>query len=252
MNTTIKHNFDNMTSESLSSTITMNDVVAFLFRISLISIGTFLNLKIIPVCRNERDKVWLINITRSVAAICLVIHAVIFEALTDYFPGFSEHIGVSICYLTAFMYVYLPYMIGFDSLFVSIIKYMFIVHYQKSMNYGEEKIQKRFFWLNLLHPVLPSIITVFLFDFEGFASLTSCFGLEDRIQERYNSSTGNIERMFLCKLRTVYGEDLGTQVSYTLAQCFCATKMVFNLGLMSNIPEAYFYYKIFRKMKRYQ
>ena len=119
------------------------------------------------------------------------------------------------------------------------------------MNYGEEKIKNIFFWVNLLGPVLPSIITVLLFDFEAIASLTSCFVLEDRVHERYNSSTGNIERMFLCKLRVVDGEDLGTHVSYTLAQCFCATKIGFNLVLLSNIPEAYFYYKIFKRMKRY-
>jgi hypothetical protein len=178
--------------------------------------------------------------------------AVVFEALTDHFPGFPDYTGVSICYLTAMMYVYLPYLIGLDSLFISIIKYIFIVHLKKSIKFGEEKIKKLFFWVNLLHPVLPSIITVFLFDFEAYASLTSCFGLEDRVHDQYNSSTGNIERMFLCKLRVVDAEDLGTHVSYTLAQCFCATKMVFNLGLMSNIPEAYFYYKIFKKMKRYE
>ena len=241
-----------MKVNSLSSVSIVSEVVAFLVRISLLSIGTFLNLKMIHICRKEKDKVWMITVTRSVAAIFLMIGAVMWQALTDHVPRFSDYTGVSICYMAAFMYVYLPYMIVFESLFVSIIKYIFIVHQAKSMNYGEEKIKKRFFCVNILHPLLPSIITVLLFDFEAYASLTSCFGLEERIQERYNSSTGNLERMFMCKLRIDDGEDLGTHVSYTLAQWFCASKMVFNLVAISNVPEAYFYYKIFKTMKRYQ
>ena len=98
---------------------------------------------------------------------------------------------------------------------------------------------------------MPSIITVLLFDFESYSSLNSCFGLEERIQESYNSSTGNLERMFMCKLRFADGDHLGTHVAYTLAQGFCASKMVFNLALMTNVPEAFFYYKIFKTMRRY-
>jgi len=248
MNTTIKHNFDSMNEKSVSS-LGIGEVVAFVVRLSLLAIGTFLNLKIIPICRKERDRVWLINVTRAVSAMSFMTGAVIFEALPMFIPDFVEYTGVSICYIAAFIYVYPMYMIVFESLFTSIIKYIFIVHTAKSMKYGEDKIQKRFFWVNILHGLLPSIITVCLWDFEGYASLNSCFGLEERIQEVYNSTNGNLERMFMCKLRFTDVEDLGTHLSYILAQSFCASKMVFNLALMTNIPEAYFYYKIFTKMK---
>jgi hypothetical protein len=221
----------------------------------MLLIGTFLNLKIIPIVRKDRDRVWLINVTRAVSAILLMIGVVIFERLMEHFPDLTDYTGFSVCYVAAFMYVYLPYMIIMETLFVSIIKYVFIVHTAKAMKYGEDKIEKRFFWINILHGLLPSIITVYLWDFEAYASLNSCFGLEERIQETYfnkNSPTGNLERMFMCKLRITDGEDLGRHISYMLAQSFCASKMVLNLVLMSNISEAYFYFKIFQKMKRYE
>ena len=251
MNATINHNVESMDEKNLSS-VSIGKAVAFLFRMSLLLIGTFLNVKIIPICRKERDRVWLINVTRAVSAILFMFSAAIFEELPEIIPNFLDYTGVSMCYVAAFMYVYLPYMIVYESLFVSIIKYIFIVHTTKSLKYGEEKIQQRFFWLNILHGLLPAIITVYLWDFEAYLSLNSCLGLEEKIQEAYNSSTGNLERMFMCKLRITDGEDLGTHISYILAQSFCASKMVVNILLMTNIPEGYFYYKIFQKMKRYK
>jgi hypothetical protein len=254
MNTTIEHNFDRMNVKSLSN-VTIWKVVAFLVRISLFAIGTFLSLQIIRVCRKERDKVWLINVTRAVAAISLMIFIVIFEALTEHIPDFSDYTGVGICYLVAFLYVYLPYMIMYETLFVSIIKYVFIVHTAKSRKYGEDKIINRFFWFNILHGLLPAIITVYLWDFEGFTSLTSCFGLQEKIKEEYynkNSPSNNLERRFMCKLRVTDSEDLRRHFSYMLAQSFCFSKMVFNFIFGTNIPEAYFYYKIFQKMNRYE
>ena len=177
MNTTIKHNFDSMNDKSLSN-LSIGNVVAFLARIFLLSIGTVLSLKIIRFCRKEKDKVWLINVTRAVAAIALTIFAVIFEAMTEHIPNFSDYTGVSICYVAAFMYSFSSYLIVYESLFVSIIKYIFIVHTEKSMKYWEEKIQNMFFWVNILHCLLPSIITIYLLDFESYTSLNSCFGLE--------------------------------------------------------------------------
>jgi hypothetical protein len=130
------------------------------------------------------------------------------------------------------------------------MKYIFIVHQEKSLKIGEDKIKMRFFWFNLIHPILIAVPSVLLLDFESLSSVITCFGIEERVLERYNSSTGNLERMFLCKLRITDGEDLGTHIFYTLIQGFCATKMVYFLGLSCNIPEAYFYYKIFKKMRR--
>ena len=239
-----------MHEKSIDSVSVFSQGITILVRISLLVLGTFIQLKIIPICKRERDKVWQINITRSVALMPLMIFAFLFETLTDHVPEFSQYTGVSICYIAAFVYVYFPLLIAFDSLIVSLMRYIFIVHQEKSIKYGEDKIKIRFFWFNLIHPFLIAMPTVLIFDFEAFASVITCFGLEDKLLERYNSSTGNLERMFLCKLRITDGEDLGTHIFYTLIQGFCATKMVYVWGLSGNILEAYFYYKIFKKMRR--
>ena len=227
------------------------DVLAIAFRIVLTLIGTYINLKIISVCKREKNKTWQIDIVRSIAIIPLTYFAITFEAINDYFSNpISTYTGVSICYIAAFVYVYLPYLMAFYSLVVSIMKYVFIVHQQKAIGIGEDLIKRWFFWFNLIHPLVIAISTVLLFDFETFASLIKCFKLEQKVAQRYDSPTGSLERLFLCKLRSSERDMEEGNAIYIFTQTFCAFKMIYFLILSSNIPEAFFYYKIFKEMRR--
>ena len=208
MNSTTENNFDNNGLSNLS-------IGQLILRILLFLIGTLLSVKIIRVCRKEKDRVWMINVTRAVVAILLMIFAIIFETVMELIPDISDYTGVGICYVAAFLYNYLPMIVIFESLVVSILKYIFIVHHDKSRNFGEERIQKIFFWANILHWILPAIISAYLWDIEIIESLTTCFGIDDNIKESYlNSTTGELERMFMCKLYTMNSEDLGRQFIY--------------------------------------
>ena len=227
------------------------DVLHITFRILLTLIGTYINLKIISVCKREKNKTWQIDIVRSIAIIPLTYFAITFEAINDYLSNpISNYTGVSICYIAAFVYVYLPYLIAFYSLVVSIMKYVFIVHQQKAIEIGEDLIKRWFFWFNLIHPLVIAISTVLLFDFETFASLIKCFKLEQKVAQRYDSPTGSLERLFLCKLRSSERDMEEGNAIYIFTQTFCAFKMIYFLILSSNIPEAFFYYKIFKEMRR--
>ena len=251
-------NTSNTMNESFAETEDNNNVsdivtgvLTVAFRILLTLIGTYINLKIIFVSKREKHKTWQIDIVRSIAVIPLIYFAITFEAINDYFSNpISNYTGVSICYIAAFVYVYLPYIVALHSLVVSIMKYVFIVHQQKAVGIGEDRIKGWFFWFNLIHPLVIAISTVLLFDVESFASLIKCFGLEQKLAERYNSPTGNLERMFLCKLRSSERDMEEGNAVYIITQTFCAIKMVYFWILSSNIPEAFFYYKIFKEMRR--
>ena len=104
---------------------------------------------------------------------------------------------------------------------------------------------------NLIHALLLTIPTILLFDFESSHSLVHCFGLEEEIAQRYNSSSAKVERMFMCKLRSGNDDDGEAGISYLLIQSFCGMKMVYTTFVMSNIWEGFFYYMVFKKMKRY-
>lgn len=229
----------------------LTEVISMIFRLVLISIGTYINFKIILVCKKERNKTWLIDITRSFALMPVMFFTLTFEAINDYIEhSVSNYTGVSICYIGAFAYVYLPYLVAFHSLVVSVMKYLFIVHQEKTIGIDEDRIKRWFFWFNLIHPLVIAISTILLFDFESFPSLIKCFGLEEKMAQRYNSSTGNLERMFLCKLRSSEKDIQEQNALYLFTQSFCAFKMIYIWVLSGNIPEAFFYFKIFKKMRR--
>ena len=129
-------------NESFAATDGNNNVINIVtealtiaFRIVLTIIGTYINLKIIFVSKRDQHKTWQIDIVRSIAAIPLIFFAITFEAFNDYFSNpISSYTGVSICYIAAFVYVYLPYLMAFYSLVVSIMKYVFIVHQRKAID----------------------------------------------------------------------------------------------------------------------
>ena len=118
------------------------------------------------------------------------------------------------------------------------------------MEFGEDKTRKIFFWINILHPFFLTIPSIYFFDFEVFLSIVSCFDLKEKLAEIYNSSTGNMERMFMCKLNIGENEEIDSPISYTVKQGFCAIKTIWVLVFTCNIPEAYCYFTIFRKMRR--
>ena len=221
-------------------------------RIILFVIGTYLQIKIIRVCKKEKDKTWLIDTTRSLVMIPLCFFNAIFEPINDYFPNYPEYTSISVCYISAFIYIYLPNIVAFHSLLISIMKYLWIVHHEKARTIGDEKLTKGFFWFNLIHALMLTVPTIALLDFESSHALVHCFGLEEEISQRYNSSSAKVERMFMCKLRSENNDDGANYTSYVLMQGFCGIKMVYTTFVMSNIWEGVFYYKIFNKMKEYK
>ena len=223
-------------------------VLGTVIAIMVYCIGTYINWKIISVCRKVKDKTWQIDIAHSVGMMIAVLVIVIFEKVSDQIAVLSEYTGTGVCYLTSSVYTYSAYLGGFHSFSISLVKYAFIVHNEKVRRYGEEKLRKIFFWGYVLHPLMLTIPTVILLDFEVFSSLIHCFGLQEELIDRYRTSDG-FNKMFLCKLG-LDEEETETSFSYILKQSFCSTKMIWVLVLSSNIPEGYMYFRIFRFMKR--
>ena len=236
--------------DRLSSGSIIWEIILNCANLLLLSFGTFIQLKIISICQREKEKTWQIDIIHSVGMMTLFLFGNMFERLTDYFPDFEEYTGVWMCYIAALIYTYGSYIMGFHSLVVSSMKYVFIVHQRRVMEIGEKKIKKIFLWITILHPLLLTIPTIHLFDFEIFLSIIKCFGLKDQLVAIYSTTTGPMERMFMCKLNIAENAEKDSPIAYTLQQGFCSVKMVWVLVLTGNLPEAYLYHRIFKTMQR--
>ena len=211
-------------------------------------IGTYINWKIICVCRKVKDKTWQVDVAHSVGMMVAVFVVVFFEKLSDQVAVLSEYTGVGVCYITSFVYTYGAYLGGFHSVHIAMMKYVYIIHHDKVRQFGEEKVKKILFLSYILHPLSLTIPSVILLDFEVYSSLIHCFGLQQEYIDRYKTTT-EFNKMFLCKL--IFDEDEeDTSILFTASQSFCTIKMMWILILSTNILEGYMYFKIFRHMKR--
>ena len=216
----------------------------------LVFLGTFIQIKIITTCLNEKNTTcWKLDITHAIGLMIWILFSIIFETMTDQLPELHKYSGVWMCYIAVFVYSYLAFLIVFHTFIVAFMKYIFIVHQPKVHQFGEEKIKKIFFLFNLVQPFILAILTTLTYDFESNASLIRCFGLQEELLARYNTSTGTIEKVFLCKLgRWGYNnEDIPL---FYIKQGLCVAKAIWVLVFGTNMPEAYFYLKIFSKMRR--
>ena len=233
------------------SSVTNNNlwIVGTILAVLVYCIGSYINWKIICICRKVKDKTWQVDVAHSVGMMTSVFVVVVFEKVADHVAVLSDYTGAGICYIVSFIYSYGAYIGGFHSFHISMMKYVYIVHYERVRRFGEEKLKKIFFWAYILHPLILTIPTVILLDLEVYTSLFQCLGLQQELIDRYKSNS-ELSKMFLCKLNFDENEE-DNSISYMLAQSFCGVKMIWILILSTNFPEGYMYFKIFRHMKRY-
>lgn len=131
------------------------------------------------------------------------------------------------------------------SLWVAIEKYVLIVHNQKARFIGEEKIEKLFYGLSICYPLVLSIIAMMTTNYDFRANVKSCFGMNDHsLQSNNATSSGSL---LFCNLD--YYREISVILSYFI-HFFCLSRATLNWLVVTNLPEAFFYYKIFKFMKR--
>ena len=219
-----------------------------LVQIVLFFIGTCIQVKLISVSNKEKDKCWKIHVAHSVVLIIHFTFSISFEAIMYFIPLLSQHAGSWVCYVASFITYYCFYSIVTHSMVISVIKYLYIVHFQKVCKWNETRLLYCFFFINILHPLFLTIANVAASDWGSNTSLNSCFGTMEEEPGKYNSSVDAIEKPFLCVFQNSNSEDV--DASYTFKRWLCYIRTIVNILINSNVIEGYFYFKIFRKMRR--
>lgn len=244
------HTSFNMTNiENPDSGVPVSAIIHLLVQVLLFCVGSFIHLKLIFVFKEDKNKAWQIHITHSIVCIIYFSFNIPFAAITHFIPFLSQYTGPWLCYIASFIMLYCYYEVIANSLLISVLKYVFVVHDRKARDFGEEKINKAFFLINLIHPLLWTILTMITSDWESFIALINCFGQREQVLAQYNTSAGNIEKFFFCNLKKNDTQDSDVHTIYVIKQCICAFVSIGVLVIGSNLPEGFFYYKIFRKMR---
>ena len=222
-------------------------IVHIISQIIIFCMGLNIQVNIIYACNEEKGKTWKIHVSHAIITTVYYGFFIPFQSVTTFVPSLSIYTGSWICYVASFVSFYCYHAIVFNSLQVAIMKYVFIVHALKARAYGEAKIQKIFFWINTMLPLVLAIIALLTTNFQTRSALKSCFGGTVHHSLIPNDSPSRSMNFFTCANLRRSDYDA---VLYYILQFLCVARKITNWIIVSNIPEGYFYYKIFSAMKK--
>ena len=225
----------------------LSHIVHLIIQYFLFTIGLFLHIKIIHIYNVERNKTWLVQISHAIVTTVHFGVRIPFQATTHFIPNLSNHIGSWICYIGAFNGFYGYQEISSHSLWVAFEKYILIVHTIKAKAFGDQKIEKIFGWIHVGYPSLASTIAILTTNYATRTDVKSCFGITDEVLRDSNSTASGRSNFLFCDV-SYYAET--SLIFSQIAQFFCVARNLTNFVVISNLPEAFFYYKIFKTMKR--
>ena len=105
----------------------------------------FINFKVISVCSRNRDtKTWQIHIAHSIIVTIFFAFDLPFVTISNALPHLSIYTGDWFCYMASFIVNYEVYFLVTNSFLIAVMKYIYIVHWDKAMRFGHEKIQRIF------------------------------------------------------------------------------------------------------------
>ena len=226
----------------------MSPIIHISIQVLLFFLGLYIQTKTIFACKQEQIKTWHIHVTHAVVMTIYYGFFIPFQAATYFLPFLEEYVGGPwICYIASVVSFYCYHSILAHSLLVAIMKYSFIVHAMRVKAFGEEKLQKIFFWVNLILPFLLTVAAMFTTDFRTRSYLKNCFSHKQddwSLMNNGTSSSGGSKKFLFCDLTDTPDE------IYWLVQFFCVSRSLLNIAICTNLPEGFFYYTIFKQMKR--
>ena len=133
------------------------------------------------------------------------------------------------------------------------MKYLFIVRQILPSSENGSKIKSVFIFIYLLHPLFLTICNILTSDWGTFSSVEKCFSDESENLSNHKIAPKELshdEKSFLCLLDIPNTETNDMDISFLARQIVCILRTIVNLSANTNMLEVFFYYKIFRKMRR--
>ena len=155
----------------------------------------------------------------------------------------SQYMNGWWCYLFFGVIKFGRLCIACNSIFVALIRYVYIIYQKKSNQWDFEYVGRVFRIASVAVPILIETIGLFTNSFKGFTELDTF--LECIASYQGQNSTDNIQiptPYFLALTKTVFPEWMVLTVYYVYIMIF------FAVG--SNLIEGFFYFRIFRNIKR--
>ena len=237
--------------DAFISNISIGTTLSVILQLLLYVIGVIINTKIVFCCwkTRENNKSWQLHILYSISFTIIYAFNIPFVLFTSCVPHLSVHTGEWICYLAMILNSAGLVIIRSNSFMVAITKYIFVVHWDKALAYGHEQIQWIIFTTSLS---LEFSIAIFYTAVKRYADadpVHSCFGIENTSSNITNY--WDDRSFFWCTSKNIAPSGGGGYMNVVILQLLCIFTSIVHTVANTNLPEAFLYYKIFKKMKRY-
>ena len=242
-----------------SSTISPIVLALMSFSVCLYLIGVYFHTRVIKVSRKDRELTWRLDIVNSIVILSMQFNNMFMQIITYFVTDLYLYTGEWFCYTSKFIAIYLQmYTIG-HSLFIAILKYIIIVHWQRARDWGNEKILKLFSNIDILHPILTilfwlSIRSDFFSAYDGWVLADRCLGdPKDNWRSDYEELSPN---RTLTKLHHLCDFDHTQQTKdfdygvHILKIIVCWMNVLWVYMTNFNLLELIVYWQTFRFMKR--
>ena len=226
------------------------EIIHIVIQVFLFCVGLHFQVRTIMVCIREKNKTWQIHIAHSVVMSIYYGYFIPFAVIAYFIPSLGTYIGNGICYFSAIVALFCYQAMIVNSLLVAIMKYIFICHTWKARLFGEERIQRIFFYICIIYPIIMATLSI-LFVRNGFdnrSEIKSCFGNSFSDSILTQSTNSGLEKSWFCDVGS--SENQNAILIY-VAKIVCVTRSFASTVVVTNIPEGIFYFAIFRSMKRY-
>ena len=221
--------------------------------------GVYFHVKIILVCRQDKDLTWKLDIANSIMILFHFFQSIFMHTITYIIKDLYIYTGEWFCYLSKVIATYTTlYMFG-HALIISLTKYTIIVHWKKAREWGNEKVVMLFFWINIIHPAISLIFWLcirpdFFWAYDGMAQIDRCLGdpkdmWVDSFQNvMENKSLTKLHN--LCQMNTPLHQDYTEYIMQIFRFCSCWLNVGYYYGAGTNLFEMIVYFQLFVFMHR--
>ena len=212
-------------------------------------IGFYLQIRTFLVCHREQDFTWKVYISHGVVILIYYPSCIFMQAAAAHLSHpLSDITGGWFCHVLSFWKLLGIVVMNSHSLTTSIVKYIFVVHREDVDGVGKKKVQEVCFWLTISLQILYTISGITnpnILDNVGHKEYSACFGISKEGKEK------GIGDYYFCGFEPMPPTSQFGSYIDAMTGCLCVVQTIMSVTISCNLPEGYFYYKIFQSIYRY-
>ena len=225
-----------------------------IFAVFVYAIGVVLHSKVILASKRDKEMTWKLDIVNSVMLIIHYAHVIIMYGITFLITDLYMYTGSWFCYASKAITMYGNVHVTGHSLIIALMKYVIIVQYVRVRKFGQNRVNRIFFWINFIYPAY--ILGIFslvrpdlLFVYDSISQANRCLGKSD---SNFNQSinTSAIKLHNICDISPPLGQSSFPYGVYIFRKVVCWLHVVLTYFNVWNILELFIYCLIFNFMRR--